>query len=70
MRHLLEKGGVEEFNVIGLVLDKHTLSCALESQSILCLCKVGGVREKVVGTVKVHQACALNVDAYDCFRLE
>ena len=59
-----------KFNVVRMVLDLHTLSSALESQSILGFCMVGGVREKVVGAIEVHHACALNVDTNVCFRLE
>ena len=61
---------MEEFDEIRLVLDEHTLSSALESQSILGLREVCRVCEEVVGAVKVHHSCTLNVDAYDCFRLE
>ena len=56
---------MEEFNEVRLVLDEHSLSSTLKSQSVLGLRKVRRVREKVVGTVRVHHSCVLDVDAYD-----
>ena len=61
---------MEEFDEVRLVLDEHALPCALESQGILGLRKVCGVREKVVGALRVCYSCALDVDAHDCFCLE
>ena len=61
---------MEEFDEVPLVLNKHALPCALESQSILGLCKVCRVGEEGVGAIQVHHSGALNVDSYDGFCLE
>jgi hypothetical protein len=61
---------VEEFKEVRLVLDEHALSGALDTQGILGLRKVCGVREEYMRAVKVYYSSALNVDAYYCFCLE
>ena len=50
---------MEKFYKVRLVLDEHALSCALESQGILGLRKVCGVRDEVVGAIRVRHSCLL-----------